>query len=133
METWDTCSKRLAPARFSCSTTPVTPLALPLKKLGYSYNTTDEAQIQEAVDLLIEQKPLVQATSWTRFSTSWRAARRPSAPYYSGDFFTMQESNPDLACACPRRAPTSTWTPCASPRAREQDECRGVHQLHVHH
>ena len=32
-----------------------------LKYLGYSQNTTDEAQIKEAVDLLIEQRPLVQS------------------------------------------------------------------------
>ena len=36
-------------------------IGIGLKRLGYSYNTTDETQIKEAVDLLIEQKPLVQA------------------------------------------------------------------------
>lgn len=32
-----------------------------LKSLGYSMNTTNEAEIAEARDLLIKQKPLVQA------------------------------------------------------------------------
>ena len=35
-------------------------IGVALKYLGYSYNTTDKAQITEAVDLLVEQKPLVQ-------------------------------------------------------------------------
>ena len=32
-----------------------------LKRLGYSLNTTDPQQIKEARDMLIAQKPLVQA------------------------------------------------------------------------
>ena len=36
-------------------------IGVALKYLGYSYNTTDQAQISEAVDLLIQQKPLVQS------------------------------------------------------------------------
>ena len=32
-----------------------------LKSLGYSMNSTDEKELNEAKDLLIQQKPLVQA------------------------------------------------------------------------
>jgi len=35
--------------------------AVALKRLGYSLNSTDKAQVDEAVASLIEQAPLVQA------------------------------------------------------------------------
>ena len=36
-------------------------IGIALKKLGYSYNTEDPAQVKEATNLLVEQKPLVQS------------------------------------------------------------------------
>ena len=36
-------------------------IGIALKKLGYSYNTENRAQVKEATNLLVEQKPLVQS------------------------------------------------------------------------
>ena len=75
-------------------------IGIALKQLGYSYNTTDENQIKEAVDLLIQQKPLVQLRMDDIFEKMQSGAVAIGA-YYYGDFLTMQEVNPDLAFCLP--------------------------------
>ena len=71
-------------------------LAIALKKLGYSLNTTDEAQLQEALALLEEQKPLVQAYVMDQIFDKMEAGEAAVGPYYAGDAVTMMEENPDL-------------------------------------
>ncbi len=72
-------------------------IGIALKLLGYSYNTTDEAEITEAVDKLIEQKPLVQAYVMDQIFDKMEAGEAAVGPYYAGDAITMIEENPDLA------------------------------------
>lgn len=72
-----------------------------LKMLGYSYNTTDEAQIKEAVDLLIQQKPLVQSYVMDEIFEKMQGGSAAIGAYYYGDFLTMKEINPDLAFCLP--------------------------------
>lgn len=50
-----------------------------LKRLGYSLNTTDPQQIKEARDMLIAQKPLVQAYGIDDVKDSSSPAKRPWA------------------------------------------------------
>ena len=76
-------------------------IGIALKKLGYSFNTTDEAQIKEAVDLLIEQAPLVQAYVMDQIFDKLEVGEAAMGPYYAGDAITMIESNPDLAFVIP--------------------------------
>ncbi len=76
-------------------------IGIALKKLGYSFNTTDEAQITEAVDALIEQAPLVQAYVMDQIFDKLEAGEAAMGPYYAGDAITMIESNPDLAFVIP--------------------------------
>ncbi len=77
-------------------------IGIALKKLGYSYNTTDPAKIQEAVDLLTEQKPLVQAYYMDEMFDTLEGGNAAIGVYYYGDFLSMKENNPDLAFALPR-------------------------------
>lgn len=77
-------------------------IGIALKYLGYSYNTTDEAQIKEAVDLLIEQRPILQGYVMDQIFDKLEGGEAAIGPYYAGDFITMQESNPDLAFALPK-------------------------------
>lgn len=74
-----------------------------LKMLGYSYNTTDEAQITEAVDLLLQQKKdgLVQAYVMDQIFDKLEGGEAAIGPYYAGDFITMHEANPSLAFCLP--------------------------------
>lgn len=70
-----------------------------LSKLGYSLNTTDEAQIAEAAQLLIEQKPLVQAYTMDQVYDKMINEEGWIAPYYGGDMSIMmdeEEGNPDI-------------------------------------
>ena len=77
-------------------------IGIALKSLGYSYNTTDEAQIKEAVDLLLEQKPLVQSYVMDQIFDKLEGGEAAIGPYYAGDFITMHEANPDLAFCLPK-------------------------------
>ena len=89
-------------------------LGIGLMDLGYSVNTTDEAEIQEAYQLLADanangvyqpiscwRTPMPTActrpSSWTRCSSSWRAATPPSPP-----------TTPGTTSPCWRTTPTSS-------------------------
>ncbi len=76
-------------------------LAIALQKLGYSINTTDESQIHEAVELLIQQKPIIQAYVMDQIFDKMEAGEAAIAPYYAGDAITMIAENPDLAFCLP--------------------------------
>ncbi|MBO5652845.1 MAG: spermidine/putrescine ABC transporter substrate-binding protein [Clostridia bacterium] len=71
-------------------------LGTALYRLGYSVNTTDHAKWTEAQQLLIAQKPLVQAYVMDEIFNKMGSASSYIAPYYSGDYFTMLDTNEDL-------------------------------------
>jgi len=73
-----------------------------LKRLGYSQNTTDRAQLEEAAQSLKEQKSVVQAHVMDQIFAKMSSGEAAVAPYYAGDFFTMQADNPDLAFSVPK-------------------------------
>ncbi len=68
-----------------------------LYSLGYSVNTTDESKWREAYDKLREQKPLVSAYVMDEIFDKMINGSAYIAPYYSGDFLTMYDSNYALA------------------------------------
>ncbi len=73
-----------------------------LQKLGYSQNTTDEKQLEEAAAALKEQKPLVQAYVMDQIFDKMGNGEAALAPYYAGDAITMMEENSDLGYAVPK-------------------------------
>jgi spermidine/putrescine transport system substrate-binding protein len=73
-----------------------------LKVLGYSLNTTDEGELREAYDLLLEQKPLVQAYVMDQIFDKMEGGEAILAPYYAGDALLMMESNENLAFVIPK-------------------------------
>lgn len=77
-------------------------IGISLKRLGYSFNTTDEAQIKEAYEALKEQKNIVQAYIMDEIFDKMGGGEAALAPYYAGDALTMMEDNPDLAFAVPK-------------------------------
>lgn len=77
-------------------------IGIALKYLGYSQNSTDEAQITQAVDLLIQQRPLVQSYVMDQIFDKLEAGEAAVGPYYAGDAITMIEENPDLAFVLPK-------------------------------
>lgn len=77
-------------------------IGIALKYLGHSFNTADEAQLREALDLLVGQKPLVQAYVMDQIFDKMEGGEAAIGPYYAGDAITMLEENEDLAYAVPK-------------------------------
>ena len=64
--------------------------------LGYSVNTTDEAELRVCADKLAQQKPVVQQYVMDQIFDAMENEEAYIAPYYAGDYLTMVEENPDL-------------------------------------
>ena len=77
-------------------------IGIALKVLNYSYNTTDAAQITQAVDLLVEEKPLIQSYVMDQIFDKLEGGEAAVGPYYAGDYITMSENNPALAFCLPK-------------------------------
>ncbi|MCL2852428.1 MAG: spermidine/putrescine ABC transporter substrate-binding protein [Defluviitaleaceae bacterium] len=83
-------------------------MAVALKLLGYSLNSTNEDEINRARDLLIEQRPLVRAYVTDVVKDLMIAGEAALAVVYSGDaVFTMMH-NPDLNYVIPREG-SNLW------------------------
>lgn len=67
-----------------------------LTRLGYSMNSDNEKEWQEAAKALSDQKPIVQAYVMDAIFDKMESGEAWIAPYYAGDAFVIQESNPDI-------------------------------------
>lgn len=76
-------------------------MGIALKALGYSLNTVNEDEINAARDLLIEQKPLVQAYVNDNVKNFMIGNDGALAVVYSGDALYSMMNNPDLDFALP--------------------------------
>ncbi len=70
--------------------------ATALYSLGHSVNTTDPDAWHEALDLLLEQKPLIQSYVMDEIYNKMESGEAAVAAYYAGDYFTMYDINEDL-------------------------------------
>ncbi|MBQ8523631.1 MAG: extracellular solute-binding protein [Clostridia bacterium] len=70
--------------------------------LGIDLNTSDSAQWRAAADKLIEQNDVLQGRVMDEIFNKMQQGNAAIAPYYAGDFLTMQEINPDLAFVYPK-------------------------------
>ncbi len=77
--------------------------------LGYDLNTTDEAQIREAYQLLAGAKNqgVYQAFVMDEIFNKMEGGNAAIAMYYAGDYLTMLENNEDLAFVVPEEG--SNW------------------------
>ena len=69
--------------------------------LGYSINSEDPDEWQEALALLIEQKSVVQGYVMDEVFNKMKGGSAAVAPYYAGDFFTMYADNDRLSFYSP--------------------------------
>ena len=76
-------------------------VGIALKRLGYSFNTTNEDEIRQAAHTLVDQKPIVQAYVMDEIFDKMIGGEAALAPYYAGDAIIMMQDNPDLAFAVP--------------------------------
>lgn len=79
-----------------------------LKELGYSMNSTDKQELEEAKDLLIKQAPLVQAYVIDQVRDKMIGGEAALGVIYSGEAIYTQRENPDLAYVIPEEG-TNVW------------------------
>ncbi len=79
-----------------------------LKELGYSGNSVDENELEDAKDLLIKQKPLVQAYVIDQVRDKMIGAEAAIGVIYSGEAIYTQRENPDLEYVIPEEG-TNVW------------------------
>lgn len=79
-----------------------------LKYLGCSCNTTDTAELEKAKDLLIRQKPLVQAYVIDQVRDKMIGGEAALGVIYSGEAIYTQRENPDLEYVIPKEG-TNIW------------------------
>ncbi len=77
-------------------------LMVALKKLGYSMNTRDEKQLEEAKNLLIEQAPLVLSYVGDEGKNKMVSEEAALMVAYAGDAMVMVQENPDLEFVIPK-------------------------------
>ena len=100
-------------------------LAAALLDLGYDLNTTDEAQIREAYELLADAKSkgVYQAFVMDEVFQKMEGGNAAIAMYYAGDYLTMHENNPDLKYVVPDEG--SNWfvdAMCVLKNAQHKEE-----------
>ena len=73
-----------------------------LYKLGYDVNEATDEQWREALDLLIEQKAVIQGYVMDEIFNKMKSGSAAVAAYYAGDYLTMYEDNEDLSFFYPK-------------------------------
>ena len=79
-----------------------------LKYLGYSLNSTDLDELQAAKNLLIEQKPLVQAYVIDQVRDKMIGNEAALGVIYSGEALYCQQENPNLDYVIPKEG-SNLW------------------------
>lgn len=82
--------------------------AVALKALGYSVNTNDENEIRQAHELLVKQKPDVQAYLVDEARDEVVAGNATMAVVYSGEAYLGREYNENLEYVVPKEG-SSVW------------------------
>ena len=77
-------------------------MAIALKYLGYSMNSTDEKELNEAYELLKQQKPILQGYVMDQIFDKLESGEAAIGPYYAGDYLTMHAENPNLKFCIPK-------------------------------
>lgn len=79
-----------------------------LKYCGYSLNSTDLDELEEAKELLIKQKPLVQAYVVDQVRDKMISNEAAIGVIYSGEAIYTQSENPDLEYVIPKEG-SNLW------------------------
>ncbi|MGN0710699.1 MAG: PotD/PotF family extracellular solute-binding protein [Anaerovoracaceae bacterium] len=95
--------------------------ALALERLGYSLNTENKSELDEAAELLKQQKPLVQAYVMDQIFDKMQGNEAWIAPYYVGDYYIMKEVNPDLEVYIPENTNIYYDAACIPTCAKEKE------------
>lgn len=83
-------------------------IAIALKMLGYSMNTSDKKELREAEEALVRQKPLVYAYLADEGRDVVTQGDAAIAVMYSGDALLMIQDNPNLKYVVPKEG-SNLW------------------------
>ncbi|MBP1889564.1 spermidine/putrescine transport system substrate-binding protein [Clostridium moniliforme] len=86
-------------------------MAISLKRLGYSMNSTNPAEINKAANELIKEKPLVQAYMVDEVKDAMVSGEIAIAPVWSGDAVYIMDENPKIKYVVPKEG-TNKWFDC---------------------
>lgn len=82
--------------------------AVALKRLGYSLNTTNKSEVDEALEMLVAQAPLVQAYVVDEVKDKMIGGEGALAVIYSGEAIYTADYSDDLAFSNPKEG-TNLW------------------------
>lgn len=97
-------------------------IGVALKRLGYSLNTTDPKQLEEAKKALIEQKPLVYAYLTDDGRDVMIQEDANLAVMYSGDAALVAKENPHLSYVVPKEGSNIWYDSMCIPKNAENVE-----------
>jgi len=97
-------------------------IAVALKKLGYSLNTRDEAQLEEAKQELIKQRPLVLSYVGDEVKDKMIGGEAALAVVWSGDAIYCMWENEDLAYAIPKEGSNKWFDAMCIPKSSKNKE-----------
>ena len=83
-------------------------MGIALKYLGYSMNTTEESQLEEAKELLIAQRPFVQGYFVDEVRNKMIGEEATLGVIYSGEAIYTQRENSDLEYVVPEEG-SNVW------------------------
>lgn len=97
-------------------------IAVALKKLGYSLNSRDEKELEEAKLLLIQQKPLLMAYVGDEVKDKMIGNEAAMAVVWSGDAVFMKGENPDLEYVIPKEGSNIWYDAMVIPKTSQNKE-----------
>jgi spermidine/putrescine transport system permease protein len=97
-------------------------LGAALRRLGHSYNTKDAALLEQAKQMLIEQKPLVRAYSSSNFDAVLQARDVWIAQGWSGQFAKVIDEDPRIAYMVPKEGSSLFLDSLAIPASSKHQE-----------
>ena len=90
--------------------------------LGYSLNTEDTKELEEAAKKLVEQKPMVQAYVMDEIFDKMGAGEAILAPYYAGDAATLMDEYEHLSFVIPKSGTNLFFDSVCIPKGAKQKE-----------
>lgn len=97
-------------------------IAVALKKLGYSLNTRVEAELEQAKQELIQQRPLVLSYVGDEVKDKMIGGEAALAVVWSGDAIFMMWENEDLEYAVPKEGTNLWFDAMAIPKTSQNKE-----------
>ena len=102
VDSWDVLFDEAYKGKILMFDNPRDAFAIAELKLGYDVNSESKEEYDKCIELLKQQKPIIQSYVMDQIFDLMTNEEAWVAPYYAGDYLTMLEDNPDLKFAFPK-------------------------------